>query len=294
MRRLCDLHAHSTASDGLLSPSDLVRLADRQRLAGVALTDHDTIDGLAEAAAAAKEFPELTFVPGVELSAVSPQGTLHVLGLGIDPAAAPLRTLITQLIQARDERNPRIIAKLQALGVKIDMDDVRQAAQGPLPRDGAARSPVLGRMHMAEVLLDKGYARSIEDAFARYLGDNAPAYVDKERLSPRAVADAIHGAGGLAMIAHPVHLLFENFSQAQRLIRMLVEQGVDGLEAYHSEHSALQTRFFLDLASRLNLAVSGGSDFHGQVKPHVQLGRPRVPVQVVRDLMGRLGQNDKG
>lgn len=293
MRRLCDLHSHSTASDGSLSPSDVVRLAERRQLAGIALTDHDTTDGLADAAATAREFPELTFVPGVELSAVPPQGTLHVLGLGIDPAAPSLRTLIDELLAARNERNPRIIARLQELGIKISMDEVREAAIGPLPPHLAAEEMVLGRVHMAQVLLHKGYVKTIDEAFVRYLGDGAPAFVDKERLAPRTVADAIHGAGGLAIIAHPVQLGFENLAQAQRLIRLLVDQGMDGLEVYHSDHSDLLTRFFLDLARQFHLAVSGGSDFHGLVKPHVQLGRPRVPVSILQDLLGRLGKAPK-
>jgi hypothetical protein len=141
---------------------------------------------------------------------------------------------------------------------------------------------------MAEVLVHKGYVRTIEEAFDRFLAEGRPAYVDKERLSPRALADAIHAAGGLAIIAHPVQLGFENYAQAQRLIRLLVEQGLDGLEVYHSDHGAALTRFFLDLAKRFNLAISGGSDFHGRIKPHVQLGRPRVPVEVLRELQRRL------
>jgi hypothetical protein len=288
MRRLCDLHAHSTCSDGTLPPGEVVRLADRRQLAGVALTDHDTIDGLAEAAAAAGEFPELTFVSGVELSAVAPQGTLHVLGLGIDPAATSMVHLLGQLVQARNDRNPQMIARLQSLGLKIDMDEVRRAAEGPLPPAPGAPPAVVGRVHMAEVLVHKGYVRTIEEAFDRFLAEGRPAYVDKERLSPRALADAIHAAGGLAIIAHPVQLGFENYAQAQRLIRLLVEQGLDGLEVYHSDHGAALTRFFLDLAKRFNLAISGGSDFHGRIKPHVQLGRPRVPVEVLRELQRRL------
>lgn len=287
MRRLCDLHTHSTSSDGSLSPAELVRQADRARLAGVALTDHDTVAGVAQAAEAARDLPELTFVPGVELSAIPPQGTLHILGLGIDPRSAALLALMRQLRQARDERNPKMVARLRQLGLDISMEEVTaQALKG-----GAAAAedvpPVVGRAHMAEVMVRKGMARSIADAFARYLGLGTPAYVDKERLPPAEVIHAIHSAGGLALLAHPVHLQFGNFAEAERLIRILVEAGMDGLEVYHSDHSILQTRFFLDLARRLNLAVSGGSDFHGAVKPHVQLGRPRVPVHIMHELLER-------
>ncbi len=283
IRRICDLHAHSTASDGSSTPAELVQLADRQKLGGLALTDHDTVDGIAEAAAEAEKFAELEFVPGVELSAAPPQGVLHILGLDFDPQAKSLHDLINKLLIARNERNPQMVDKLQALGVKISMDEVRAAAE-PSP---VGPEPVLGRGHMAAVLIAKGYAGDMDDAFKRYLGERSPAYVDKEKLTPHQVADAIHGAGGVAIIAHPIQLRFRNFAEGERLIRLLVDQGMDGLEAYHSDHNDLLTRFFLDLARKFHLAISGGSDFHGAIKPHVQLGRPRVPIDVMNNLLSR-------
>jgi 3',5'-nucleoside bisphosphate phosphatase len=282
MRRLCDLHTHSNHSDGDLSPRELVRLASRKRLAGLALTDHDTVAGLAEAAEAAAEDPQLTFIPGVEVSAAFPQGTLHILGLCIDPAGVALADLTARLLDARNERNPRIVAKLRAMGVDITMDEV-------LSRAGVADQAggVVGRAHIAAVLMRKGYARDLADAFARYLSPGAPAFVDKERLAPAQAIAAIHDARGLAILAHPVQLQFGNFAECERMVRSLQDAGLDGLEAYHSDHSDVETRFFLDLARRLDMAVAGGSDYHGSIKAEVRLGHPPVPASVMETLLSR-------
>ena len=286
MRRFCDLHTHSLASDGTVSPAELIAMADRKRLAGVALTDHDTLAGLAEAARAAQQFPSLRFVPGIEVSASFPHGTLHILGLCFDPASPGLAHLAAELRGAREERNPKMIAKLQGLGVEVTLDElVAETARKAGPASPSQR--VVGRAHLATLLVRKGYARSIPDAFARYLGVGAPAYVDKERLTPAQVIAGIHSGAGLAMLAHPVQLKYENFAQCERIVRSLMHAGLDGIEVYHSDHSDLETRFFLDLARRLNLAVSGGSDFHGSVKEDVRLGNPRVPADIMEALLAR-------
>ena len=285
MRRFCDLHTHSTASDGTLSPRELVELADRRRLAGLALTDHDTVDGLAEGAEAAG-LAGLTFVGGIEVSAVFGQGTLHILGLCVDPANRSLAELAVRLRAARAERNPRMVAKLQAMGVDITMAEVLAAAGA----DANQPDRVVGRAHMATVLSRKGYVRDLNEAFERYIGAGAPAFVDKERLPPAEAVAGIHAAGGLAILAHPVQLEFDNFAQCETMVRSLVHDGLDGLEAYHSDHSDLQTRFFLDLADKLGLAVSGGSDFHGSVKQRVQLGNPRVPALIMERLLKRANE----
>lgn len=283
-RTRVDLHAHTTASDGTTPPAELVRLADAEHLAALAVTDHDTTDGLAGAAAAAAATPALRVIAGVEVSAVFAPGTLHVLGLGIDPRAAPLWSLMDRLRAARDERNPKIVARLAAMGMAIDMDDVRAAA-GALR---AAAGRILGRVHIAEALRRKGHVADIDEAFARLIGDGCPAYVDKERIAPPEAMACIHAAGGLAVLAHPVQLRLGEGTELERFVRGLAGDGLDGIEVYHSDHDQRQTRAYLDLAVRLGLLVSGGSDFHGQAKPLVRLGRPVVPVSVVRPLLERL------
>jgi len=284
MRSLVDLHTHSTASDGRNTPSEVIALADRAALAAVALTDHDTTAGLAEAQAAADEFLDLCFVPGIEMSARFFSGTLHILGLGIDPQAPDLSNLIDSLLEARNDRNPKIITKLQELGMDIEFPDVL-AVMHESPKSPANR--VVGRMHIAEALRRKGYVHSTGEAFQRFLRDGGPAFVDKERLTPRQVIDPIRSAGGLAVLAHPVHMNYDNSAQLKLMIRRLVDAGLQGLEVVHSDHSPFQSRTYLKLARDLGLAVTGGSDYHGQAKPHVRLGRPRVPVKLLGEKLSR-------
>jgi len=278
MRRFVDLHTHSTASDGSFPPAEVIRLAEAQQLAAVALADHDTAAGLAEARAAAGEFPQLCFVPGIELSAKFSPGTLHILGLGINEQAPALRRLTRQLVAARNDRNPRIIARLREMGLAIEMEDVLAVVS---PGAGGQRGEIVGRVHIAEALRQKGQVRSTQEAFDRYIGNGGPAYVDKERLGPAEVIGAIHEAGGLAALAHPMHLQCGNLAQLARVAGDLKAAGLDGIEVYHSDHSPTETRLYMDLAKRLKLEVVGGSDFHGHAKPNTRLGRPRVPISAL-------------
>ena len=340
MRRLIDFHTHSTASDGMCSPAEVVMLAGRARLVAVALTDHDTVSGLAAAQAA--ESGSVRFIGGVELSAMFIGGTMHLLGLGLDATSPRLKALLADQQAARAQRDPQMLAKLRALGVDITMDDVLRGAgeqrdagvnrsTGILPVSRMGVSPMqtlsgeqtspsqshadeiatscaghgrdaratgregetpssrrtIGRMHFAQALLRKGYVQTVSEAFARYLGNDAPAYVDKERLAPAQVIDTIHAAGGLAVLAHPVSLRLENRLQIERVVRDLTDHGLDGVEAYHSDHDAVYTRMVLDLARRLGLGATGGSDFHGTAKPHVQLGLPPTPLAALNEKFRR-------
>jgi hypothetical protein len=277
MRRFVDLHTHSTASDGTSRPQEVVRLADEAGMAAVALTDHDTVCGLPAARAEADRFPELHFVPGVEVSARFTGGTLHIVALGIDEGAASIQRLAQQLREARSRRNPRMLQRLRALGIDLRMSDVIAAAG----RGGGRDEAILGRLHMAEAMRRKGYVAGIDEAFAKYIGKGAAAYVDKERLEPAAVIAAIHEAGGVAVLAHPVQLNCDNAAQLERVVRGLMWHGLDGIEVYHADHTPQQTRQYLDLARRCGLGVTGGSDFHGEGKPGVLLGRPRVPLAAI-------------
>ena len=280
MRSFVDLHTHSNASDGQNTPAEVIALADRIELAAVAITDHDTTAGLVEARGAAESLPDLHFVPGIELSAKFSSGTLHILGLGIDEEAPELSALTRNLIEARNQRNPKIIARLGELGVDVDFSDVLAVMSGsPTSTDDR----VVGRMHIAEALCRKGYVHSTAEAFNRYLGDTGSAFVDKERLTSREVIEPIHQAGGIAILAHPVHLAYENSAQLAMMVRRLVDAGIDGLEVVHPDHSPFQGRACLQLARRLGLVVTGGSDYHGQAKPHVRLGHPRVPLNLLGD-----------
>ena len=279
MRRFADLHTHSTASDGTLSPRELVRVADRRRLAVLALTDHDTTEGVAAARDEAAGFPDLCFVPGIEISARFPSGTLHILGLGIDENSPVLTQATARLREARERRNPKIVAKLRQLGVEIDMADVLQVATAM----GGGRPGVVGRLHIAETLRRQGRVNSTREAFERYIGAGKPAFVDKEPLSPRLAIASILGAGGAAVLAHPAQLHCQNRAQLDRLVREFTAAGLSGIEVYHTDHTTEQTRLYLDLARRHNLLIVGGSDCHGSAKPEARLGRPRVPVSLLAD-----------
>ena len=285
-RRFVDLHTHSTASDGSCPPAEVVRLADQASLAAVALTDHDTVAGIEEARLAAQKLPELIFVPGIEISACFAQGTLHILGLGIDPASPHLANMMATLQDSRATRNPRILQKLTAMGMPLSMEDVAAAANelahnDEVPSDADGSDRILGRVHIAMAMVHKGYVKTTQEAFDRYIGSGGPAYVDKERLSPREAIQGIRDSGGLAVLAHPPQLLCENDSQFLRILRDLIHAGLDGIEAFHSDNSPRQTRFYVEVARRFGLGIVGGSDFHGEAKPTVRLGKPTVPIEAL-------------
>ena len=262
-RAYVDLHAHSTASDGTFAPAEVVRLAKEAGLSGMALTDHDTVAGLAEGSAEAGRLG-LTFVPGIEISAVSPiaGGTLHILGYCIAPQNAVLTEMTRQLIDARDNRNPRIIARLRELGIDITMDEALAQAQGG----------VLGRPHIAAILVRKGVVKTIKQAFDEYLGQGGNAFFDKERLSPREAIGRIRQAGGLPVVAHPIQLRASNDAQLDRVVKDLVDLGLAGIEVVHSDHGAAEVERYGGLAERYHLLKTGGSDFHGANKKDINLG----------------------
>jgi len=280
-----DLHTHSTASDGTYSPAELVRAAVHAGLAGLALTDHDTGNGLPEAQAEAQRLG-LRFVPGVEISADYPApGTMHILGHFIDPQSPALHDMSRILLDARRARNPKIIQRLNELGCSITLEQAEAIARTGLPPDAPI---VLGRPHIAQALVQAGCVASIKQAFDVYLGTTGAAYFPKERLTPRQAIDCIHNAGGLATLAHPVQLRTANPAHTQTVINHLAEAGLDGLEVYHCDQTPQDSTFFLALAQRYNLLATGGSDFHGHNKADVILGRGRNNVKVPVELLDRL------
>lgn len=285
MRRFVDLHTHSTASDGGLSPAGLIAAADRLDLAAVALTDHDTLSGLSDARAAAAGASKLRFISGIEVSVRYSGGAMHILGLGIDPADAGLLDLAARLRRARDERNPKIVARLRDLGIEISDDDVADVAREMHAGQNCA---ITSRVHIAETLRRMGRANSVSDAFDRYLGRGAPAHVDKDRPSAAEAIAAIAAAGGIAVLAHPSQLNCTNRAQLQCIVRDLMARGLAGIEAYHSSHTPTLTRQVIDLARRWGLGLSGGSDFHGPARAAVRLGYPRVPVAALTGPVAQL------
>jgi predicted metal-dependent phosphoesterase TrpH len=279
--RFVDLHCHSTASDGTLPPADVVALAVRNGLSALSLTDHDTIAGIGEAAAAAGRLG-IDFLPGIEISAEYPHpGTLHLLGYGVDPQCPELAGLTQTLRAGRDQRNPRIVDRLRELNVAITMDEVTDEAGGD----------VIGRPHIAAILLRKGYVSSIKQAFDKYLAPGGLAYFDKERLAPRQAIEMIIGSGGIPVLAHPIQLRTENDAQLDRAVKSLVDMGLAGIEVIHSDHDAAAVARMNDLAGRYGLLRTGGSDFHGTNKSGIDLGTAngrRIPREYYDALMDRL------
>ena len=285
MSHYVDLHTHSTASDGTMSPTELMRAAKNAGLVGIALTDHDTGNGLKEAAAEAAKLG-LRFVPGIEISADYPApGTLHILGHFIDPESTGLKTMSKILLDARNERNPRIVERLNELGCKITMEQVRGIAEEKVP---PGTPVVIGRPHVAEALVRAGCVASIKQAFDVYLGTTGTAFFPKERLSPKQAIECIHEAGGLATVAHPVQLKPENPAHLTTIINHLAEAGLDGIEVWHCDHDERASAMMLELSKRYGLIPTGGSDYHGHHKADVLLGRGRKNVQVPAEVLDRL------
>lgn len=262
---IIDLHIHSTASDGTDSPSEIVQLVEKLQLKAFSLTDHDTIDGNKAVLSIDRPAPPF-FLTGVEISSVPPEpfptsGNFHILGYGFDITDAALNAALEKCQQARKERNPRIIDRLNTLGMTITMEEVLDEAG-----DGLA-----GRPHMASVLLKKGYISSIKEAFDKYLAKGCPAFVDKYRIDCKSAIEMIRSAGGVPVLAHPITLDMTR-TETEGLIQCLTDFGLMGIEAYYTTHTESDTRFYLELAGKFNLLVTGGSDYHGALKDDIHIG----------------------
>ena len=277
---LMDLHTHTTASDGSLTPAELVAAARAAGLKAVAVTDHDTTAGLDEALAAGAE-PGLQVVPGVEISVEAGlAGGVHVVGLFVEHHHPPLTAALERLQRARARRNPRMVERLNHLGIPVTLEEVAAFAGGDL----------ISRAHFAQALVARGVVASRKEAFSRYLGAGKPAYVPKQRLSPQEAIALLRRAGAVPILAHPGLLPLER-GPLEELVQRFREMGLEGLEAHYSEHDR-PTRLWLErLAARLDLVVSGGSDFHGRAKPDIALGRGKgdlaVPLALLRAIAER-------
>jgi predicted metal-dependent phosphoesterase TrpH len=244
-----DLHTHTTASDGRCTPAELVARASAARLTVLSVTDHDTVAGC-EAVAAACGAAGIEFVAGIEITAAREDTDVHVLGYFIDVQSETLRTFLTEQRQQRLDRIRQMIAKLATFGIRLDADAIVQPAI-----DDPSRS--VGRPWIARALVAGGYVKSTNDAFGRWLSRGTPAFVPRQSAPPEQVIERIHDAGGLASMAHP------GLVERDDWIPAMVEAGLDALEVYHTDHDQKATGHYRTLAERLGLAMSGGSDFHG-------------------------------
>lgn len=250
---IADFHTHSSRSDGLLAPAQLIDHAAARGVRIMALTDHDTLDGYAEAATRAVTHPGFLLVPGVELSCDVPGTEVHMLGLGIDPHDEALLATLTRLRAGRVDRARGMVEALARLGAPIEWERVQAIA-------GAADS--VGRPHIAHALVEAGHVASFNEAFDRYLGRNAPAYVERSKLAPPDAVEMIRRAGGIAVFAHPTFT--ENYEQMAHTLR---DAGLFGLEAYYKAYTPRVIARLLALAHDLGLFATGGSDFHGIDRP---------------------------
>lgn len=254
-----DLHVHSTASDGTMSPAEVVHHAQSLGLSAIGLTDHDSLSGIPEALETGESIG-IEVIPGCELSVESPQGAMHILGYWVRPDGS-LDHMLTMLRKKRHERNRAMIGKLQKMGMDLEYEEVRALSGG-----GS-----VGRPHLARVLVEKGYVRSVDEAFRSLLGSQGAAYVPKEKPTPGEAIEALRQEGALAFLAHPFSLELA-IPDLDRIVQFLKELGLQGIEAWYSGHDDGQVRYCLEAARRYDLLVSGGSDFHGSVKPKIHLG----------------------
>ena len=274
---MIDLHTHTTFSDGTLTPTQLVEEAAAIGLSAVAVTDHDTVDGLSEALAAGERLG-IRVVPGVEINLEHERVTMDLLGYFL--AGVPseeLRAELAELRLYRDERNQRILVRLRELGYPIDAADLEAAAG-----DGA-----VGRPHIGEAMVRRGYVTSVREAFERFLGRGAPAWVDRRRLSLGTAVRLLRSSGGLPVLAHP-GIIHADVAGLEHIVRDAARLGLAGLECYYPLHDEATVTSCLELAERYALVPTGGSDYHGTVKPDARLGvgsagRP-LPDELLEDL----------
>jgi len=272
---LIDLHTHSNASDGELSPSALVELAARSGLAAVALTDHDTLGGLDEALEAGRVHG-VEVIPGCEFSVVDAGKELHLLGLWTSPDAPELVEVLETQRERREERNRLIVDNLRRMGIGLDYDEVAARAGG-----------TVGRPHIAAILVERRLVKSFDAAFRKYLGRHGSAYAPKRDLPMQEAVEALAAAGATVAMAHP-YLLGEHGRPLEERARRYKEMGVDAIEAHYTDHSPTRTREYLALAQRLDLGVCGGSDFHGSVKPLIKLGTGKGSLNVTEPVLEAL------
>ncbi|MBW2039424.1 MAG: PHP domain-containing protein [Deltaproteobacteria bacterium] len=278
--REVDLHVHTTASDGTMTPAEVVRCAKEKGLRAMAITDHDTVEGVEEGMQEGKRI-NVEVIPGVEVSVDFPKGTMHLLGYYIEPNCAELVEKLMFVQRARAERNIKMVKRLRELGIEIDLSEEK----------GTAGHGQTGRPHFAQILVQKGYARDIQDAFDRFLRKGGPAYVEKFKLSPREAMKFIINAGGIPVLAHPFTLNQSRKDALEKLVMELKSEGLEGIEVYYPDHTEEQKELYRYLAQKHGLFMSGGSDFHGLNKEGVELGEGygdmELPYSMVEELKAR-------
>lgn len=266
-----DLHIHTSASDGRFSPAEIVSRSAAAGLAVIAITDHDTVDGIAPALQAARTFPSLRVIPGVEISTDIPAGQAHILGYFVDYTDHELQIALEKMRNSRWERARKMVARLEDLGCRIEWERVREIA-------GAAS---VGRPHIAQALMEKDYVESIKDAFTRYISQDGPAYVERDKMTPVQAAELILQAKGLPVLAHPLTV-----PDPEAMVIELKAAGLTGIEVYYKDYSRDDINRLLRLSDRYGLVNTGGTDYHGlEPDTDIDIGGVDVPAECVEQLL---------
>ncbi len=266
-----DLHTHSTASDGQLSPAEVVRKSAEAGLTVIALADHDTVDGIVPAIEATKSFPHLRVIPAVEISTYVPRGEVHVLGYFIDYTQPELQASLKRMRNSRQERAQGMIAKLRNLGLSIEWVRVKEIAG----------SGTIGRPHIAQAMLEKGYIASIKEAFTKYISWDGPAYVKRDKMTPVEAVELILRANGLPVLAHPLTI-----NDPEAMVIELKMSGLVGIEAYYAGFTIEEINRLVSLAERHGLIATGGSDYHGlDNSAETMIGGADVPIESAEQLI---------
>ena len=276
-----DLHTHSLCSDGAQTPTDVVRTAYDAGLAAIALSDHDSIEGVQEAMDAGKALG-VEVIPAVELSAQS-DTELHILGYFVDIHNKKLQDTMAYALQVRDQRQEDTCRKLNEQGFQITMDEVREEAHG---------NPVLCRAHFAQIMVRKGYAPSVQEAFKQYLSVGCYAYSNRQALTGPEAVSLIHEAGGIAVAAH-LHLIKLPDDELREYLKSLIPYGLDGIEGYYTDYTPDMEQRYRAMAKELGLVISGGTDYHGKNKPHIAIGKGRGELEIPYSVLEGLKQRHK-
>ncbi len=260
-----DLHIHTTASDGTVSPEQIIKQAEKLNLKAISITDHDTLEGCRQAVKAG--IPKtLKFLSGIEISADFPEklknkNGLHILGYNIKLDDAQFKKDLMPLQKAREDRNIKMIERLASLGIKISLQEL----------NAQAKTGLCGRPHFAGVMLKKKYVRSLNEAFDRYIGAKGKAYIPKYRISCKKAIQSIKNAGGIPVLAHPVFLNMSS-ENLRSFISYLKSEGLEGIEVFYPEYKAADTAYYIKLAEEFGLKKTGGTDYHGANKPSINMG----------------------
>ncbi len=278
---IVDLHSHSNKSDGSLTPAELVKYAARKGLSALALTDHDTVDGIDEAMAEAK-VQNIELIPGIEFSTEYEGRDIHIVGLYIDHKSEYFKRRLVNFVNGRLIRNKEMCRRLTEHGMPVTYEELEAEFPGC----------VITRGHFARYLLDHGYTKSLKEAFDRYIGDRGPCFVPRKKITPMRAVEIILRAGGFPVLAHPV-LYRMSKAQLERLVAQLKEMGLQGIEAVYSTYTASDEREMRALAEKYDLCISGGSDFHGKAKPGLDLATGYGKLFVPEEILDRIKERHR-